>query len=56
MSRILELIERLGARVIDNVTALGNFVLFLGDGALVRGEPALQARLTIRQMRTNRGC
>src|SRR6476469_4422400 len=30
MSRIVEMIERLGALVIDNVTALGNFVLFLG--------------------------
>jgi hypothetical protein len=30
MSRIAEIVERLGALVIDNVTALGNFVLFLG--------------------------
>ncbi|MGA8568069.1 MAG: ABC transporter permease, partial [Candidatus Binataceae bacterium] len=52
MSRIVEMIERLGALVIDNVTALGNFVLFLATALWCATTPPYKPRLTIRQMRT----
>src|SRR5882762_3245556 len=52
MSRIAEIVERLGALVIDNVTALGNFVLFLGAAVWLVVTPPYKPRLTIRQMRT----
>ena len=52
MSRIVELIERLGALVIDNVTALGNFVLFLATALWCAATPPYKLRLTIRQIRT----
>src|ERR1700737_1698205 len=52
MSRIVEMVERFGARVIDNVTALGNFVLFLGTAVWLIVKPPYKPRLTIRQIRT----
>src|ERR1700751_614555 len=52
MSTIVELIVRLGAMVIDNVTALGNFVLFLATAVWCAMTPPYKPRLTIRQMRT----
>src|ERR1700736_5521819 len=52
MSRIVEMVERLGALVIDNVTALGNFVLFLGTAVWLIVKPPYKPRLTIRQIRT----
>src|ERR1700719_392868 len=52
MSTIVELIVRLGALVIDNVTALGNFVLFLATALWCAVTPPYKPRLTIRQMRT----
>jgi phospholipid/cholesterol/gamma-HCH transport system permease protein len=52
MTRIVEMIERLGALVIDNVTALGNFVLFLATALWCAATPPYKPRLTIRQMRT----
>src|SRR6202453_1237285 len=52
MSRIVELIERLGALVIDNVTALGNFVLFPATALWCAATPPYKLRLTIRQIRT----
>src|SRR6267154_5170833 len=50
MSTIVELIVRLGALVIDNVTALGNFVLFLANALWCAITPPYNPRLTIRQM------
>src|ERR1700692_1092109 len=52
MSRIAEIVERLGALVIDNVTALGNFVLFLGAAVWLVGTHPHKPRLTIRQIRS----
>src|SRR6202140_2015999 len=52
MSTIVELIVRLGALVIDNVTALGNFVLFLTTALWCAITPPYKPRLTIRQMRS----
>src|SRR5579863_7281543 len=52
MSTIVELIVRLGALVIDNVTALGNFVLFLATALWCAITPPYKPRLTIRQMRS----
>ncbi len=52
MSTIVELIARLGAQVIDNVTALGNFVLFLATALWCAITPPYKPRLTIRQMRS----
>src|ERR1700719_273857 len=52
MSTIVELIVRLGALVIDNVTALGNFVLFLATALWCAVSPPNKPRLTIRQIRT----
>ena len=46
------MIARLGALVIDNVTALGNFVLFLATALWCAVTPPYKPRLTIRQMRT----
>ena len=46
------MVERLGALVIDNVTALGNFVLFLGTAVWLIVKPPYKPRLTIRQIRT----
>jgi phospholipid/cholesterol/gamma-HCH transport system permease protein len=46
------MVERLGALVIDNVTALGNFVLFLGTAVWCVVTPPYKPRLTIRQIRT----
>ncbi|HZO81104.1 MAG TPA: MlaE family lipid ABC transporter permease subunit [Candidatus Binataceae bacterium] len=51
MSRIEEAIERLGALVIDNVTALGGFVLFLLSALLYIALPPYKPRLAIRQVR-----
>ncbi|HLJ43111.1 MAG TPA: ABC transporter permease, partial [Candidatus Binataceae bacterium] len=52
MSRIVEMIERLGALVIDNVTALGNFVLFLVNALWCAATPPYKPRLAIRQIRS----
>ncbi|MBF6561472.1 MAG: ABC transporter permease, partial [Candidatus Binataceae bacterium] len=52
MPTIVEMIERLGALVIDNVIALGNFVLFLVTALWCAVTPPYKLRLTIRQMRT----
>ncbi len=51
MSRIEELIERLGALVIENAVARGNFVLFLLTALLYAGLPPYKPRLAIRQVR-----
>ncbi len=51
MSHIAELIERFGALVIDNVVALGNFVLFLLTALLYVTVPPYKPRLAIRQVR-----
>ena len=42
----------LGALAIDNVTALGNFALFLASAVWCAMTPPYKPRLTIRQMRT----
>src|SRR6516164_11330826 len=52
MSRIVEKIVRLGALAINNVTALGNFVLFLIAALWCAVLPPYKPRLAIRQMRT----
>src|SRR6202007_2125393 len=49
---IMGLIERLGAAVIDGVTDLGTFVLFLLNVLLNMVRPPYKPRLLIRQMRT----
>ncbi len=46
------MIERLGASVIDWITRLGNFVLFLATAALYVLLPPFKPRLLIRQIRT----
>jgi phospholipid/cholesterol/gamma-HCH transport system permease protein len=46
------MIERLGASVIDRITRLGNFVLFLATAALYVLLPPFKPRLLIRQIRT----
>lgn len=51
MSRIAEPIEHLGALVIDNVAALGNFVVFLLTALLYMTVPPYKPRLAIRQIR-----
>jgi phospholipid/cholesterol/gamma-HCH transport system permease protein len=52
MSRIEELIERLGALVIENISALGNFVIFLFTALFYMVAPPYKPRLTFRQIRT----
>lgn len=48
---IVGMIERLGATVIDGITVLGNFVLFLLSAVLYALAPPYKPRLLIRQMR-----
>jgi phospholipid/cholesterol/gamma-HCH transport system permease protein len=52
MTRILELIAQLGALLIDNTVALGNFVLFLAAALWRIVTPPYKPRLAIRQMRS----
>jgi phospholipid/cholesterol/gamma-HCH transport system permease protein len=52
MSVILESIAQLGALLIDNTAALGNFVLFLFSALWKSVTPPFKPRLAIRQMRT----
>jgi phospholipid/cholesterol/gamma-HCH transport system permease protein len=49
---IVQAIERLGALIIDGVTNLGNFVVFLIASLLYILAPPYKLRLTIRQLRT----
>jgi len=49
---IAEMIERLGAKVIDGVTRLGTFVLFLLAALFYVVAPPYKPRLLIRQIRT----
>ena len=49
---IVSSIERLGAYVIDGVTALGDFVIFLGAALFAAVRPPYKARLLIRQLRS----
>lgn len=51
MSRIAALIERLGALVIDNITALGTFVIFLFTALFYMALPPYKPRLAFRQIR-----
>jgi phospholipid/cholesterol/gamma-HCH transport system permease protein len=46
------MIERLGALVIDNIVALGNFVMFLVTALFYVLAPPYKPRLMIRQIRT----
>jgi phospholipid/cholesterol/gamma-HCH transport system permease protein len=46
------MIERLGAFVIDRVTALGAFVIFLAEALLYLLAPPYKPRLAIRQLRS----
>jgi phospholipid/cholesterol/gamma-HCH transport system permease protein len=48
---IVELIERLGAFILDGIVALGNFVLFLFRSVLYALLPPYKPRLTLRQIR-----
>ena len=45
-------IERLGAYVIDGLTSLGDFVIFLGGALLYALRPPYKTRLLIRQLRS----
>jgi phospholipid/cholesterol/gamma-HCH transport system permease protein len=45
-------IERLGAYVIDSLTSLGDFVIFLGAALLYALRPPYKIRLLIRQLRS----
>jgi phospholipid/cholesterol/gamma-HCH transport system permease protein len=49
---IVQAIERLGALIIDGITNLGNFVVFLIASLLYILLPPYKLRLTIRQLRT----
>jgi phospholipid/cholesterol/gamma-HCH transport system permease protein len=49
---IVQAIERLGALIIDGVTNLGNFVVFLIASLFYILAPPYKLRLTIRQLRT----
>src|SRR3984885_1061310 len=49
---ILSRIERLGARVIDGLTSLGDFVIFLAASLFFSVQPPYKLRLLIRQMRS----
>jgi phospholipid/cholesterol/gamma-HCH transport system permease protein len=49
---IVQAIERLGALIIDGITNLGNFVVFLIASLLYILLPPYKVRLTIRQLRT----
>jgi phospholipid/cholesterol/gamma-HCH transport system permease protein len=49
---ILQPIERLGALIIDGITKLGNFVVFLIASLFYILAPPYKLRLTIRQLRT----
>jgi phospholipid/cholesterol/gamma-HCH transport system permease protein len=49
---IVQAIERLGALIIDGVTNLGNFVVFLIASLFFILAPPYKLRLTIRQLRT----
>jgi phospholipid/cholesterol/gamma-HCH transport system permease protein len=44
-------IERLGAYVIDHLTALGDFMIFLGGALIFAIRPPFKIRLLIRQLR-----
>ena len=48
----MSIIERLGAYAIDSLTALGDFVIFLGAALLYTFRPPYKARLWIRQLRS----
>jgi len=50
--QLVSMIERLGASVIDGITALGNFVLFLATALLYTFMPPYKPRLLIRQLRS----
>jgi phospholipid/cholesterol/gamma-HCH transport system permease protein len=52
MSGIVEGTAQLGALLIDNTAALGNFVLFLASALWRSITPPYKPRLAIRQMRT----
>ena len=49
---IVDAIARLGATVLDTITSLGNFTLFLGRSALYAFLPPYKPRLMLRQIRT----
>ncbi len=49
---IVTSIERLGAYVIDHLTALGDFVIFLGGALIFAIRPPFKVRLLIRQLRS----
>jgi len=49
---ILSRIERLGAYVIDGLTSLGDFVIFLAASLFYALQPPYKIRLLIRQMRS----
>ena len=49
---IVSSIERLGAYVIDGLTSLGDFVIFLGAALLYALRPPYKVRLLIRQLRS----
>ena len=49
---LLQAIERLGALIIDGITNLGNFVVFLITSLFYILVPPYKVRLTIRQLRT----
>ena len=49
---IVSSIERLGAYVIDGLTSLGDFVIFLGAALLYALRPPFKVRLLIRQLRS----
>ncbi|MGH7932702.1 MAG: MlaE family ABC transporter permease [Candidatus Binataceae bacterium] len=48
---IVRMIERLGAYVIDSITALGDFVIFMLEGLFFVILPPYKPRLAIRQLR-----
>jgi phospholipid/cholesterol/gamma-HCH transport system permease protein len=48
---LIDLIGRLGAFVLDSITALGNFVLFLATSMFYAVTPPFKPRLLIRQIR-----
>jgi phospholipid/cholesterol/gamma-HCH transport system permease protein len=47
----VEMIEQLGASILDGIVALGNFVLFLFYSIVFAVVPPYKARLAIRQIR-----
>ena len=48
---IVEMIERLGALIIDGIVDLGHFVMFLGYSLMFAAIPPYKPRLWIRQTR-----